>query len=321
MGKTGLSVSRLGFGCGAVGGLMVRGEPSAQERAVARAVELGINYFDTAAMYGEGRSETNLGRVLSALHPDVFVASKARVDPAQPERIGQAIRESADASLRRLRRDHVDVFQLHTPVALTADAHSLDVQTVVNEVVPAFEALRVAGKVRFYGFSGTGAAAALPRLIESGRFDVAQLIYNLLNPSAGDALLPAVGLDYANVLSDAQATGMGVVAIRILAAGALSGSDEPHPLGAPHTAPMGTGPDLASDRERSRRLRPLVDEGHVRTLAEAALRFAISHPAISTALVGFSDLDQVEQAAAAAEKGPLTSATLSRIGELLRPFA
>ena len=69
LGRTGLKVSVLSFGCGAVGGLMTRGEPRDQERAVARALELGINYFDTAALYGNGTSETNLGRVLAKLKP------------------------------------------------------------------------------------------------------------------------------------------------------------------------------------------------------------------------------------------------------------
>jgi aryl-alcohol dehydrogenase-like predicted oxidoreductase len=71
LGRTGLDVSLLGFGCGAVGGLMTKGAAADQERAVARAVELGINYFDTAQMYGDGESERNLGRVLKALKPNV----------------------------------------------------------------------------------------------------------------------------------------------------------------------------------------------------------------------------------------------------------
>ena len=317
MGRTGLSVSALGFGCGAVGGLMVRGEPNDQERAVARAVDLGVNYFDTAAMYGNGESENNLGRVLSVLRPDVLVASKTRVDPATRGRIGPAIFESANASLQRLRRDHIDVFQLHTPVTLAGGGGSLDFQTVVDEVLPAFEALRREGKVRFYGFSGTGEAAALPRLIDTGAFAVAQVIYNLLNPSAGGTTFAAVGPDFGDALGRAQNSGMGTVAIRVLAAGALSGSDERHSVGLPQVEPMGSGTDYRSDVERAKRLLPLVNEGHVATLAEAALRFAISHPAISTALVGFSDLAQVEQAAAAVEGGPLPPVTLHRIGQLL----
>ena len=89
-GRTGLQVSILGFGCGAVGGLMVRGAPADQERAVARALEAGVNYFDTAAMYGNGESEKNLGRVLAKLKPDVVVGTKVRIPSAsfRPHRRG-----------------------------------------------------------------------------------------------------------------------------------------------------------------------------------------------------------------------------------------
>ena len=79
LGQTGLRVSALGFGCGNVGGLMVRGTPADRERAVARAIELGINYFDTAPSYGNGLSERHLGQALSALKADVYVGTKFRL--------------------------------------------------------------------------------------------------------------------------------------------------------------------------------------------------------------------------------------------------
>src|SRR6516165_8084265 len=101
LGRTGLDVSVLGFGCGAVGGLMVRGSPADQERAVARAIELGINYFDTAAMYGNGESERNLGRVLKSLNPDIRVGTKVRVPAAERSHIGGAVTASLEASLQR----------------------------------------------------------------------------------------------------------------------------------------------------------------------------------------------------------------------------
>jgi len=68
-GRTGLELSVLGFGCGAVGGLMVRGDPLDQERTIARAIGAGVNYFDTAVQYGDGESEKNLGRILQRLTP------------------------------------------------------------------------------------------------------------------------------------------------------------------------------------------------------------------------------------------------------------
>ena len=118
-GRTGLDISLLGFGCGAVGGLMVKGEPADQERAVARALELGINYFDTAQMYGNGEIERNLGRVLKALKPDVYVGTKVRLPPTEPGRIGAAIAASLEASLQRLQLDHVDLFQFHNAIVET----------------------------------------------------------------------------------------------------------------------------------------------------------------------------------------------------------
>src|ERR1700682_1258754 len=75
-GRTGLEISVLGFGCGAVGGLMVRGSSSEQERAVARALELGINFFDTAPEYGDGESERNIGRILKKLRSNAFIGTK-----------------------------------------------------------------------------------------------------------------------------------------------------------------------------------------------------------------------------------------------------
>src|SRR4029078_11233277 len=94
-GRSGLIVSVLTFGCGAVGGLMTRGAPADQERAIARALEAGINHFDTAPLYGEGASEENLGRVLPALKPNVIVSTKVRL-PA--ERNMAAIATSLETS-------------------------------------------------------------------------------------------------------------------------------------------------------------------------------------------------------------------------------
>src|SRR5262245_475275 len=116
-GRTGMRLSILGFGCGAVGGLMVRGAPADQERAVARALEVGVNYFATAVANGNGAAEANLGRVLKTLKPrEAFVATKVRIPSAEFGRIGQAIAASLEASLRRLGLERVDIFHLHNPI-------------------------------------------------------------------------------------------------------------------------------------------------------------------------------------------------------------
>ena len=122
LGRTSLRVSALGFGCGAVGGLLVRGDYAEMVRTVARAVALGVNYFDTAAIYGNGVSETNLGRVLAELRPEVLVGTKVMVREDELDDIESAVTRSIERSLDRLRRDRVDLIQLHNPLAVSATA-------------------------------------------------------------------------------------------------------------------------------------------------------------------------------------------------------
>ena len=101
-GRTGMQLSVLGFGCGAVGGFMLRGDPADQERTVARAIAAGVNYFDTAVQYGDGLSETNLGRVLKTLKPaNVAVGTKVRLPASEFGRIADAASTSLEASLKR----------------------------------------------------------------------------------------------------------------------------------------------------------------------------------------------------------------------------
>jgi aryl-alcohol dehydrogenase-like predicted oxidoreductase len=321
-GRTGLRCSILGFGCGAVGGLMVRGDPADQERTVARALEAGVNYFDTAVQYGDGASETNLGRVLKALKPaNAVVGTKVRLKPEEFSRIGAAVTASLEGSLKRLGLERVDIFHLHNSIADGAPA-ALSERQVLDEVVPAFEKLRRDGKLRFPGLTAVGATAALHRMIDSGAFFSAQVTYNMLNPSAA-APLPAnyPAQDYGRMLDHTTAAGTGVVCIRVLAGGALSGSPERHPIASPPPEPIGSARNYDADLARARRLTPLVTEGFASSLTEAATRFSLSHPGIGTILVGIATPQQFDTALAAVAKGPLPSAALARLAELQRGFA
>jgi aryl-alcohol dehydrogenase-like predicted oxidoreductase len=103
---------------------------------------------------------------------------------------------------------------------------------VLGEIVPAFERLRQEGKIRFFGITAVGDTAALHRVVDARAFDTAQVSYNLLNPSAGAAVPPRYPAhDYGNLLAHTKAGDMGVINIRVLAAGALSGTEDRHPLG------------------------------------------------------------------------------------------
>ena len=321
LGRTGLQVSILGFGCGAVGGLMIKGNAADQERAVARALELGINYFDTAAMYGNGESERNLGRVLKSLKPELYLGTKVRVPASERRNIAGAVTASLEASLQRLQLDHVDLFQLHNHILVDGHDGDLTPDIVLGEVVPAFERLRQQGKTRFFGITAVGDTAALHRVADARAFDTAQVSYNMLNPSAGTSVMQGYPAhDFGDLLAHTKAADMGVIAIRVLAAGALSGTEERHPHGSPEVAPIGSGRDYRVDVERARRLEPLVREGHADSLVEAAIRYVIAHPAVSTALVGYSTLEQLEYAAAAANKGSLSQAALDRLSALQNSF-
>jgi aryl-alcohol dehydrogenase-like predicted oxidoreductase len=320
-GRTGLRTSVFGFGCGAVGGLMVRGTPADQEHAVARALGAGINYFDTAVQYGNGASETNLGRVWAKLKPTAYVGTKIRFTQAERGNIAAAAAASLNASLTRLGMDHVDIFHLHNPITEDGAGESFSVKSVLEEVVPAFETLRKQGKLRFLGITAVGETAALHQVIDSGAFHSAQVSYNMLNPSAGSALPPGYpAQDYRQLLDHTRAAGVGTVGIRAMAGGALSGTAERHPIASPAPEPIGSAMSYDADLTRARRLAPLVAEGYAASLAEAATRFVITNPSISTMLVGMATLAEFDAALAAVEKGPLAAPALARLAELQRGF-
>ncbi|MCE2501939.1 MAG: aldo/keto reductase [Dehalococcoidia bacterium] len=321
LGSTGINVSEIGFGCGNVGGLMIRGEHGEQVQAVARAMELGINYFDTASSYGDGVSETNLGRVLKELAADVYVGTKFRVTTHEPGRIKGNVIASVEESLTRMQREQVDLIQMHNHVTSASGGGSVSPEETLGEVVDALRELRDQGKVRFWGMTAVGETAALRRVIESGTLNTIQSVYNLVNPSAGAVVLPGFDMpDYGNQIERAAANSMGVLVIRVLAAGALSGEPTRHPVAVPTVAPIGSGRDYDQDRSRGEGFRFLVQEGHAGSLVEASLRFALGNPGVSSVLVGYSSLEHLEQSVEYAARGPLPPEATARLPEVWAGF-
>ena len=193
---------------------------------------------------------------------------------------------------------------------------------MLDEVVPALERLRQEGKVRCLGITALGETAALHRIVGARVLDTAQVCYSLLNPSAGTAVPPGFpAQDFAGLLARARETATGVIGIRVLAAGTLSGVESRHPIAAPSVEPIASGPDYGADVRRARELAALVEEGHAGSVVEAALRFAIGHDALSTVLVGYSSVEQLEYAAECVAKGPLPPAALARLAALWRAFS
>ena len=255
LGKTGLDVSLLGFGCGAVGGLMVNGTAADQERAVGAGAGARHQLFRHRAQYGNGRKETNLGRVLKSLKPDIYVGTKVRLPPTEPGKIGAASPPRSKRASSGCRWSGRSV-----PVPQCDRRHDRGRQFRRRAPCSTRSCRRSSGcaqqgKFRFFGITAVGETAALHRVVDARAFATAQVSYNLLNPSPG-AAVPAgfPAQDYGNLLGHTKAADMGVINIRVLAGGALSGSEERHALASPPPEPIGSGSSL---QHRSRTRPPL----------------------------------------------------------------
>jgi len=322
-GNTGIEVSEIGFGCGDVGGLMVRGEHVDQVRAVARAMELGINYFDTASRYGGGQSETNLGRVLKELSAEVYVGTKYSLGEADPNDLKAGVIQSVEASLKRLGREQVDLIQLHDRISSQTDVsvRAITVSDVLGEVREALEVLKFQGKARFYGMTGVGEPKGIHEVVASGLVSTVQTVYNLINASAGTATPAGFDMpDYDRLIDRSAEKNVGVIVIRVLAAGALTGTSVRHPVAVQTVAPIGSGRDFQQDESRARQFAFIVDEGFAGDMPEASIRFALSNPGVSTVLVGYSDLEHLEKSVQYAAKGPLLAEALARLPQAWSTF-
>ena len=237
--------------------------------------------------------------------------------PEDKGNIRAAIERSIEESMKRLQRDHVDLLQLHNPISSEGRPSDLHPDAVLGAVVPTFEKLKRAGKVRFVGITAIGDTASLHAVVESGAFDTAQIVYNLLNPSAAGPLPEGFpSQDYDQLLVKAAAADMGTIIIRVLAGGALSGEEIRHPLGMQDVTPISSGVDYLADVVRARGFDPVVPLAGAADKVELAIRYVASRKEVSTLQVGMATPEQFEGAAAAVSKGALSTVALERIAEL-----
>ena len=240
-GGTDLDISEIGFGCGNTAGLMIWGSEADRVRAAAHAMELGVNYFDTAATYGDGKSEENLGPVLAQLPERPLVGSKVALQEEELADIPGNIRKSVERSLRRLGLERLDIVHLHNRVTARREPGKtlaigalLNVEQMLGEggVQETFEALRREGKVRHFGYCAFGGdPAAYREVAEKGAFESILVFYNILNPTSDRTMPAGFGQhDYGQIMGTAAERGVGTVILRVLEAGALSGSATPHEM-------------------------------------------------------------------------------------------
>ena len=319
IGQTGLRISEIGFGCGNNAVLMVKAPYEDQVKAVRHALDQGINFFDTAFAYGLGKSEENLGRILNELGANPVISTKIRLEADSVGDVKAATIRAVEAGLARLKRDRVDFVQLHTRVTLERGMDkrfSLMPKDVVgpNGVIDGFKTMRDRGKVGHFGFSGLGDPKALHELVDSGEFHGFQCYYNLLNPSAGQPVPKDFSaLDYGLILDRAAAKGMGAFVIRVLASGALTSN--PGAGGGSSGQTLSPGSDYPVDLERAEKIKAALGVNG-KDLTQAAIRFGLMNPKVSTVLVGFSNTTHVDEAVACSEMPGLSDEQMGKVRKL-----
>jgi aryl-alcohol dehydrogenase-like predicted oxidoreductase len=239
-----------------------------------------------------------LGRALEELGTgaEVHVATKVRLMGEDLDDLRGAVWRSLEASLERLRLSQVTLLQLHNSITARRgdEPTSVTPQDVLSTggIAEAFEAARQAGLVRHVGLTGIGQPAALREVLASRRFETMQTPYHLLNPSAGRAMDEHFAeTNYGNIIAAAAQAGMGVLAIRVFAGGALTGRPP-----SPHTLKTPFFPLALFDRDQNRARRLQEKWGPDRPIAGEAIPFVLAHHDVATALIGFGDVWEVEQA-------------------------
>jgi myo-inositol catabolism protein IolS len=294
-GRTGLRVSTVSMGSNRLGD---PGEDPAQwPPIVERALVGGVTFFDTSGSYNQGRSEAVLGEVLSR-HPEpTYVSTKVGVpietnDFGRREFSAAGMLRDIDGQRERLRRDTIDVYLLHSP--------SVE-QLRTQDWREGFDRLRGEGKVRWVGISTHDHASGIEAINQGA--DALQVEYDLLDPRAEDELLPL-----------AQERNVGVMVRTPLARGLLTGKFPPgQPIPPEQQWRRPRGDQLQLRLARVEQLRFLERPGQ--TLAEAALRFVLAHPAVHCAVPGARTVEQLAANVAAAD-GDLTAEELARVRDL-----
>jgi len=313
-GRTGLEVSELIFGAGAVGGLLINSDDATKRTAVRKALDGGVNWFDTASRYGDGKSEQALGWLLPEVPEKPFVSTKFNLDLDRLDDIPGQVEESLRGSLARLGRKSVDLLQLHNRLGSAVGGdRMITVKHFLgpNGVADALDRLRDKGLIRFRGITALGEADACREVIESGRIDSAQVYYNLLNPSAARAMPAAwTGQNFGGLIGSCRASGVAVIVIRPFAAGVIATDTRTG-----RESILTANTDLTSEERKARALFAALGDAYG-TRAQTALRFVLANPDISCIDVGFGALNHIDEAIAAAEMGPLPRDAVARLDAL-----
>ena len=309
LGRTGLDISEFVFGAGAVGGLMINQDDDVKRAAIRMALDAGVNWIDTAPLYGSGKSEEALGRLLPEIDDDPYVSTKVRLDTTKLNDTAGQVERSIHESLARLKRDSVHLLQLHNSIEGATGERAMTPEQVIGKggAIDAMERMRDQGLTKFIGITALGEAAPHKQVVESGRIDTAQVYYNVLNPSAGrDMPSGWRGHDFGNLIASCKKHNVGVLIIRVLAAGIIA-TDVRHGRESPLTRT-----DVSTEERRAAAILNALGDG-LGDRAQMALRFVLSHPDVAGAVYGMAELEHLKIGLAGQAMGPLPADALKRL--------
>ena len=312
-GRSGIKVSEIIFGAGTVGGILFFKDDATKREAIRRALAGGINWFDTAAQYGNGKSEEALGRLLPDAGAMPYLSTKFNLDADNLKDVPVQIEERLMASLARLNRSSVDLLQLHNRIGTKAGGRVMTVEQILgrNGVADGLDRLREKGLIRHMGITALGEAASVCEVIRSGRFDSAQVYYNLLNPSAARNMPAAwTGQNFGGIIEACRSHNVAVMAIRGFAAGVLASDERTG-----RESILTSSTSIAEDERKTKAVFEAIGTGHG-TRGQVALRFVLSNPNVSAAVIGSAELHHIDEALQAAENGPLPPQVLARLDGL-----
>jgi len=285
LGTSDLHISRIGFGCMS---LSANNETESLE-IIHRALELGINYFDTADLYDKGLNEMLVGKGFRSKRQKVILASKVgnqwRADGSgwdwNPRK--DYILKAAEESLRRLQTDHIDLYQLHGGT----------IDDPIDEVIEAFELLQQQGKIRYYGISSIR-PNVIREYVKRSNIVSVMMQYSLADRRPEESILALL-----------KQNNIGVLSRGALAQGLLVNKPAKEYLG--HTKEA-----IAAASQLAQRIGITTH-----TAAQTAIQFVLQHPAITSAIVGVSRLEQLLEAAATADKQPLSMTNRKLLQDVL----
>lgn len=309
-GMTGMKVSQLVFGGGAVGGLLINQDDETKLSAIRRAMEAGINWIDTAPSYGQGRSEEALGWILKEIDEEPYVSTKFSIDTNDLRDIPGQIERSLEASLKRLQNESVPLLQLHNKIGEDMKNRMLPISYVLGPdgVLDGLQGLKEQGLIKHIGITAVGELPSLLEVIKSGRIESAQVYYNMLNPSAGFELPPSWPVyDFSGILDACQEYHVATMNIRVFSAGIIATDERTG-----RERPLTHGDTVESEAAKVKAIFQNIGLEYG-TRAQTAIRFALSQPKLSCVIFGLAELEHLEEAIAAEKKGPLPAEGLEKI--------